>query len=135
MRNRLRSNLVAAVFVAVSLAACVSTQRSEGAFVDDAGITTRVETTSIQDPQASAGDRTAGQAVDDATITARVKTALMGNADTDAVQINVSTREGIVRLIGFVSDADEKHIAENLAIDVVGVRRVDNELELRLLTP
>ena len=183
MPNYFRLSLVAALILAVSLAACVSTrtQESTGEYVDDAGITTRVKTALIEDPQIKArqvdvetfrgvvqlngfvdsassrerattvtrsvsgvqevhnnlvvqtSDRTVGEVVDDATITAKVKTALIGNADTSAFQINVSTREGVVQLSGFVSDADEKYTAGNLASNVAGVRHVDNELEIKKL--
>jgi hyperosmotically inducible protein len=78
-------------------------------------------------------DRTVGEVVDDATITAKVKTALIGNSDTSAFKIDVSTREGVVQLSGFVSDADEKYTAGSQASNVAGVRHVDNELEIKQL--
>jgi hyperosmotically inducible protein len=80
------------------------------------------------------GERTVGAVVDDATITAKVKTALIGNEDTKAHQINVSTREGVVQLSGFVDDSQEKKTAELVARNVVGVRSVDNQLEVKSST-
>ena len=77
------------------------------------------------------GDRTVGTVVDDATITAKVKTALIGNAETKAAEINVSTRQGVVQLSGFVDDMAGKNTAGTLAQNVVGVRSVDNQLEVR----
>jgi hyperosmotically inducible protein len=76
-------------------------------------------------------DRTVGTVVDDATITAKVKTALIGNADTKAAEINVSTRQGVVQLSGFVDDKAGKDTAGSLAQNVAGVRSVDNQLEVR----
>ena len=76
-------------------------------------------------------DRTVGTVVDDATITAKVKTALIGNEQTKAAEINVSTRQGVVQLSGFVDDMAEKSTAASLAQNVVGVRSVDNQLEVR----
>lgn len=75
--------------------------------------------------------RTVGTVVDDATITAKVKTALIGNDDTEANQINVETREGVVQLSGFVDDQQEKDMAESLARNIDGVQQVDNELEIK----
>jgi len=80
-------------------------------------------------------ERTVETVVDDATITAKVKTALIGNADTQAYQINVETRDGVVQLSGFVNDTDEKYTAESLASNIVGVHHVDNELEIKQLNP
>jgi hyperosmotically inducible periplasmic protein len=80
-----------------------------------------------------ASDRSVGTVVDDATITAKVKTALIGNPDTKATQINVSTREGVVQLSGFVNDSKESYMAEHLAGDVAGVHHVDNQLEVKRL--
>jgi hyperosmotically inducible periplasmic protein len=78
-------------------------------------------------------ERSVGTVVDDATITAKVKTALIGNTDTKATQINVSTHAGVVQLSGFVNDSNESHTAESLAGDVAGVRHVDNVLEIKRL--
>jgi len=180
--NRLVTLLIAA---ALTLGACASTptQESTGETIDDAGITARVNTALVDDPQVKArqvdvetsrgvvqlngfvdtatakdrattvarsvqgvqsvhnnlvvqgGDRTVGTVVDDATITAKVKTALIGNEDTKAHQINVSTREGVVQLSGFVEDGQEKNTAESLARNVTGVRTVDNQLEVRPMNP
>jgi hyperosmotically inducible protein len=76
-------------------------------------------------------DRTVGTVVDDATITAKVKTALIGNEETKAAEINVSTRQGVVQLSGFVDEKADKDTAAALARNVVGVRSVDNQLEVR----
>ena len=181
-QNRLFALMIAA---ALALGACASTptQESTGETIDDAGITARVNTALIDDPQVKAhqvdvetsrgvvqlngfvdsatakdrattvartvpgvqqvhnnlvvqvSERTVGAVVDDATITAKVKTALIGNEDTKAHQINVSTREGVVQLSGFVDDSEEKNSAGYLAKNVAGVRSVDNQLEVRPMNP
>ena len=77
-------------------------------------------------------ERSAGVVIDDgAVITTEVKAALIGNKDTQASQINVATREGIVQLSGFVNDDNEKSTAEVVARNVSGVRDVRNELEIK----
>jgi hyperosmotically inducible protein len=79
--------------------------------------------------------RTAGEVIDDTAITAKVKAALVGNDETKARQINVTTREGVVQLSGFVDDEQEKYVAENVARGVNGVEDVMNDLEVREMNP
>jgi hyperosmotically inducible protein len=76
-------------------------------------------------------ERSAGAVVDDSAITTKVKAALIANKTTQAHQIDVATREGVVQLSGFVDDSTEKATAESLARDVAGVRDVRNELEVK----
>lgn len=75
--------------------------------------------------------RTVGTFIDDATITAKVKTALVGDPTTEAVEVKVDTRDGVVQLSGFVDDESEKAAAERVAQNVAGVQRVENEIEVR----
>jgi hyperosmotically inducible protein len=77
------------------------------------------------------GDRTAGQVVDDVTITAKVRTALIEDPRTKSHQIEVTTNSGVVQLAGFVDNATNKTVAEQLANRVAGVTRVTNKLEVR----
>jgi hyperosmotically inducible protein len=176
---------LAALVAAVVLAACAATptQKSPGEVMDDAGVTSRVKTALVNDPQTKARqidvttfrgvvqlngfvdsqtskdeatrvarsvqgvqevhnnltvkatDRTAGEVIDDTTITAKVKAALIGNDETKAREINVTTREGVVQLSGFVDDAQEKYMAENVARGVNGVQKVMNDLEIRKMNP
>lgn len=75
--------------------------------------------------------RTAGNVVDDSTITAQVRTALIGDPRTKSHQIEVTTNAGVVQLGGFVDNATNKTVAEQLASRVAGVTRVTNKLEVR----
>lgn len=75
--------------------------------------------------------RSAGAVIDDSAITAQVKAALVADKNTQAQQINVATREGVVQLSGFVNDTKEKTTAESVARDISGVRDVRNELEVK----
>lgn len=75
---------------------------------------------------------TAGEKVDDSMLTAKVKTALIESPATKARQINVDTSAGVVQLNGFVDSASEKMAAENAALNVAGVKRVDNNLQVRM---
>jgi Predicted periplasmic or secreted lipoprotein len=73
----------------------------------------------------------AGRVIDDSVITAKVKTALISESDTKAYQINVETFQGVVQLNGFVDDANARRRAEQVAQEVEGVKRVQNNLQLR----
>ncbi|MBX5459812.1 MAG: BON domain-containing protein [Steroidobacteraceae bacterium] len=77
------------------------------------------------------GSRTAGTTVDDTTITAKVKTALSTDPAVAAHNVNVETRDGVVQLAGFVNSSEEKAQAGKVAQRVAGVKRVDNELEVK----
>jgi osmotically-inducible protein OsmY len=78
-----------------------------------------------------AADRSAGAVVDDATITGKVKTKLIEDKLTEAHEINVDTRSGVVQLGGFVDSAAAKDRAGELARSVSGVKDVQNELHVK----
>lgn len=75
--------------------------------------------------------RSAGTVIDDATVTTRVKAALVANSATKARQINVETRQGVVRLNGFVDSQMEANEAVKEARAVPGVTEVRSELEIK----
>jgi osmotically-inducible protein OsmY len=77
----------------------------------------------------AAADRVA-DAMGDAAITAAVKTALAADPSLSAVQIKVSTTQGIVLLEGPAPDSRSRQRAEVLAMAPQGVIRVDNRLAL-----
>lgn len=74
---------------------------------------------------------TVGAVIDDAALTAKVKTALIENPATKARQIDVDTKGGVVQLNGFVDSAAAKSAAETAALGVAGVRKVNNNLDVR----
>lgn len=75
--------------------------------------------------------RAPGEPVDDSAITAHVRSALVDDPRTKARQIEVQTRRGTVQLNGFVDSTDSRVRAAELARNVRGVRRVDNNLLVR----
>ena len=79
---------------------------------------------------AGTGQKT-GQFVDDATITSKVKTAFATDKTVSAMQVNVDTNGGNVRLSGFVDSEAEKRRAEEIARSVSGVRSVTNALTVQ----
>ena len=72
-----------------------------------------------------------GEVIDDTVITAKVKAALIEDDDLSATEINVETFRGVVQLSGFVSDRSDIAEATELANDVDGVVRVENDLVLK----
>lgn len=67
----------------------------------------------------------------DASVTASVKSALISNDETKARHINVETQDGVVQLSGFVDSTAARAAAEQAAMNVEGVKRVENELLVR----
>jgi len=65
---------------------------------------------------------------DDASITSDVQGRLAADAQTKPYAITVDTKAGVVRVAGDVAhDADRKAV-ERIALDVPGVRAVDNDV-------
>lgn len=73
----------------------------------------------------------AGEYVDDSAITAQVKSALLGDKQTSAWAVNVETFKGVVQLSGFVGSAQERAKAEQLARNVKGVKKVENDIRVK----
>lgn len=81
-----------------------------------------------------AGSRTkesTGEYFDDSAITAKVKAELVADPVTKARSINVETFKGVVQLSGFVSTAQEKERAGEIAAKVKGVASVKNNIVLK----
>jgi hyperosmotically inducible protein len=83
------------------------------------------------DLEIQTADRTVGVAIDDTMLTTKVKTALIANPVTKAHEIEVTTRNGVVQLAGFVSTEEERTTAVDVAQNVQGVKSVDNALKLK----
>ena len=74
------------------------------------------------------GERTVGSWVDDVMISSKVKSKLIANSGIKAGDIDVSSSQGVVTLIGRVSSQTIKSDAERIARDTKGVSDVNNEL-------
>ncbi|MEZ4599511.1 MAG: BON domain-containing protein [Syntrophotaleaceae bacterium] len=68
--------------------------------------------------------------VEDATITAKVKSKLLWNKNTHGLNIDVSTRKGVVTLTGTAASGVHRDLAEQLAKNTTGVERVRNHLRV-----
>jgi len=80
---------------------------------------------------ASMTGQTAGQYVDDSTITASVKAKLVADKVANFTRIDVDTTNRVVALNGVVESPEQKTRAEQLAMEVSGVHRVDNNLQIQ----
>jgi len=85
----------------------------------------------LEDVPAEGGDRSFGTWIDDATTTASIKTRLLGNANTEGLEIDVDTRGDQVTLSGEVASAQEKALAEEIALSTGDVKSVLNQLIVR----
>ena len=75
--------------------------------------------------------KTAGQNVDDATISTAVQTTLTADKPSNFTRIDVDTNRGVVSLNGVVQSSEQKARAEQLARRVDGVRSVNNNLQIQ----
>ena len=74
------------------------------------------------------GERTVGSRIDDVVISSKVKSKLLANSEIRARDIDVSSSQGVVTLIGRVSSKTISSDAERIARGTVGVTDVNNEL-------
>jgi hyperosmotically inducible protein len=72
-----------------------------------------------------------GTKIDDSITTSKVKAALMDSAEVKSMSINVETRGGVSQLAGFVDNAAMRDKAGRVAAGVSGVKRVDNQLQVK----
>lgn len=77
---------------------------------------------------AADNDKTAGEKIDDSTITGKVKMELVTNKATSAMDTRVTTSNGVVTLTGKAINAAEKELAEKVAREVNGVKKVVNKI-------
>lgn len=78
--------------------------------------------------------KTTGQTIDDATLTASVQAKLTGDKLSNFSRINVDTDRSVVSLNGVVRTVEEKSRAEELARQVAGVTKVNNNLQIQTLS-
>lgn len=84
-----------------------------------------------EDVQRSADDeRSLSNRFNDATTTATVKSKLLWNRNTEGLDINVTTRNGVVTLEGQADSEASIELAERLARNTDDVRQVDNQLSV-----
>jgi len=76
------------------------------------------------------GDKSAGAIVDDATITTKVKAKFVEDPVVKAMNIKVDTYQGVVQLSGFANSMNEAEKAAQIARSTSGVKSVKNDIRL-----
>ena len=73
-----------------------------------------------------------GESEADRTITQQIRKAVVadGNLSTNAKNVKIITRDGVVTLRGPVKSPEEKATIASFAQQTGGVKRVDNQLEI-----
>ena len=74
---------------------------------------------------------TAGENIEDARITLAIKTALAKEQAVTLTRISVKTVQGVVYLTGVVDTPELKRRATEIAKQFEGVRRVENDVEVK----
>jgi osmotically-inducible protein OsmY len=82
-------------------------------------------------PDDDEDNRSWGTWYDDATITASVKSQLLWNDETEGLDMNVDTMNGVVTLKGDADSSANKNLAEKIAQNTEGVRKVVNNLSIK----
>jgi hyperosmotically inducible protein len=77
------------------------------------------------------GDKSAGAIIDDAAITTKVKALFVEDKTVSAMNIKVDTYQGTVQLSGFANSQTEAQRAAELARGVKGVKVVKNDIRLK----
>jgi len=75
-----------------------------------------------------APDATMSDKIDDASITAEVKSSLLSHHSTSSLHTGVSTTDGVVTVTGIAKNDAEKSLVSKLAMDIVGVTSVVNNM-------
>lgn len=75
--------------------------------------------------------KTPGQTMSDASISTAVQTKLTSDRMSNFARVAVETERGVVHLNGIVPSSEQKARAEELARQVNGVARVNNNLQIR----
>jgi hyperosmotically inducible protein len=72
----------------------------------------------------------ASEQMTDAGITTKIKSKFVGDPDVKALDVSVTTEEGVVYLTGRVDTQFQKDEAERIAADTKGVVRVVNHIHV-----
>ena len=75
-----------------------------------------------------------GQTIDDATVTASVQGKLTADKMSNFSRIDVDTDRSVVTLSGVVRSSEERTRAEELAKQVGGVTKVNNNLQIQSMS-
>ncbi len=92
------------------------------------GVTACGSSSTSYERQRSAYLDNRGEYLEDAALTSKVAAALLDEPRLRDSSIRVSTYGNIVQLTGEVESLRDAYRAEDIAMSIIGVRRVDNDL-------
>lgn len=75
--------------------------------------------------------QSAGEYVDDAVVTTKIRAAIVAEENLSNFDIGVETIDGVTTLTGTVDSEEQKEAAERVTKEVEGVRRVNNDLQVK----
>ncbi|KVW96113.1 BON domain-containing protein [Thiobacillus denitrificans] len=104
--------------------------QTAGEKMDNAATDSRNAVRDMGDTMERKADQ-AGQAIDDASITATIKGKYLVDDTLKGLDISVDTEQGVVKLTGPVQSDTAKELATQIAQNVEGVVRVDNQLTVQ----
>lgn len=78
-----------------------------------------------------AKDQTAGEYIDDSTISNTIRAKLIDDKQLNVFKIDVTTKNGIVKLTGDVKTAEAKARATTVVNGVKGVKGIENNLVVK----
>jgi len=129
MDKRHSMSLLAAAFAGIALFSAGCSDRSSP---EQVGASEKMDRTT--DKMSTAADTAAARAaasIDDGTVTVKVKTAILTDPALKPLQINVSTKDGVVTLVGAVDSDTLKERAAQIAQSVSGVKSVVDNLTVK----
>lgn len=90
----------------------------------------RLQVDPATQPREAGSERDLARRIEDATLTATIKSKLLWNSNTEGMDVNVDTRDGVVTLKGEARSPEAKELAGRLAANTDGVSEVNNLLSL-----
>ena len=79
----------------------------------------------------TAKQESTGEYLDDSGVTSKVKTAILNDPELKVLQINVETFKGVVQLSGFVDSKAMMARAVDVTRGVAGVKNVKDDMRVR----
>lgn len=83
---------------------------------------------------ACSSNQSVGEKIDDAWITSKIETKLAADPEVNPFNVDVDTNDGVVRLSGVVEKKRARKEAADLARNTKGVKRVINDIKVGEMT-
>lgn len=136
-RNIIRIGVFHALALALLLALALPALAEEGTVTGDIKSGASSAMDSLKDganqttKAIASGANKVGDYLDDATITTVIKGKFVNTKGLDAFDIRVKTNDGVVELSGQVDTQAQVTLAEEVAKQVDGVKKVENKISVK----